>query len=258
VAELTQIRGHRPGTMAGMHLAPHDARPGWLLDEVGSAGRENLDAGHVARYDAKEDAGALAEVELLQGFGLTRDSVVVDIGAGTGQFTLAAATACARVVAVDVSPVMLRALHARITAAGAENVDLVRAGFLTYEHPGRADVIYSRLALHHLPDFWKAIALTRARRMLRPGGVFRLSDVVYDFGPDEAGERIEAWCATGVPGGVDVEGDWSRAELEEHVRDEHSTFTWLLEPMIERAGFVIDAADHTDDGILARYVLRAA
>jgi hypothetical protein len=27
--------------------------------------------------------------------------------------------------------------------------------------------------------------------------------------------------------------------------------------MIERAGFAIEAADHTNDGILARYVLRA-
>jgi hypothetical protein len=55
-----------------------------------------------------------------------------------------------------------------------------------------------------------------------------------------------------------VEGEWSRAELEEHVRDEHSTFTWILEPMLERAGFAIESADHTGDGIFAQYVLRAA
>ena len=68
-------------------------------------------------------------------------------------------------------------------------------------------------------------------------------------------ERIEAWCATG---GDDVEADWSRAELEEHVRDEHSTFTWLLEPMIERAGFEIDQVEHSADGMFARYVARAS
>jgi hypothetical protein len=33
---------------------------------------------------------------------------------------------------------------------------------------------------------------------------------------------------------------WSRAELEEHVRDEHSTFGWLLEATIRRAGFTIE------------------
>lgn len=44
---------------------------------------------------------------------------------------------------------------------------------------------------------------------------------------------------------------------EDHVRDEHSTFTWLLEPMLERAGFTIEQAQHTDDGIFAHYLLRA-
>jgi hypothetical protein len=52
----------------------------------------------------------------------------------------------------------------------------------------------------------------------------------------------------------DVERGWTRAELAEHVRDEHSTFTWLLEPMIERAGFEITDASYTDSGVLARYL----
>jgi hypothetical protein len=46
-------------------------------------------------------------------------------------------------------------------------------------HAGREhfDPVYSRYALHHLPDFWKAIALTRAADLLRSGGVPRLWDV---------------------------------------------------------------------------------
>ncbi len=84
--------------------------------------------------------------------------------------------------------------------------------------------------------------------------MLRLWDVVYDFGPAEVAERIEAWCATG---GTDATTGWTRHELEEHVRDEHSTFTWLLEPMIERAGFRVEEAVHAGDGIDARYVLRA-
>jgi len=77
--------------------------------------------------------------------------------------------------------------------------------------------------------------------------------VVYDFDPQDAEERLEAWCATGGDG---IVGEWSRAEYEEHVRDEHSTFTWLLEPMIHRAGFEIEEAHRSDDGIFARYLLR--
>jgi ubiquinone/menaquinone biosynthesis C-methylase UbiE len=232
------------------------ATPTWFIDELRYAGRENLDAAHVARYDGKEDASAAAEVALLQRLGMTPESVVVELGAGTGQFTVAVAPACARVIAVDVSEVMLRALRAKVDALGLANVAPVHAGFLSYEHAGPpADVVYSRYALHHVPDFWKAVALDRIRRMLRPGGVFRLWDVVYHFAPGDAEERLEAWCATG---GDAVEGEWSRAELEEHVRDEHSTFTWILEPMLERAGFAIESAEYTDDGIFAQYVARAA
>jgi hypothetical protein len=49
---------------------------GWLLDERASAGRENLDAIHVSRYDAKEDGDALNEVRLLQSLGLDARSPV--------------------------------------------------------------------------------------------------------------------------------------------------------------------------------------
>jgi ubiquinone/menaquinone biosynthesis C-methylase UbiE len=235
---------------------PPPFTPTWFIDELDYAGRENLDASHVARYDAKEDAGAAGEVALLEEMGLTRDSVVVEFGAGTGQFTVEVAPACARVIAVDVSSLMLRLLQAKVTGPGLSNVEVVQAGFLTYEHIGSpVDFIYSRFALHHLPDFWKAVAFDRLRRMLRAGAVLRLWDVVYDFAPSEVEDRIEAWCATG---GDAVEAEWSRAELEEHVRDEHSTFSWLLEPMIERTGFDITDAEHSDDGVFAKYLLRAA
>ncbi|WP_083421417.1 class I SAM-dependent methyltransferase [Jiangella alkaliphila] len=235
-------------------------RPGWLLDEVANAGRENLDRDHVARYDVKEDARASDEVRLCRRLGLTRDSVVVEFGPGTGQFTLAVAPVCARVIAVDVSPAMLAALRSNLAHARLSNVLVVQAGFLTYEHDGPpADLVYSRYALHHLPDFWKAIALSRLASMLRPGGVLRLWDVVYSFDPADAGERLEAWCASADVDAVAGTGDadrWNRADLEEHVRDEHSTFTWLLEPMMLRAGFTIEDATYTDDGIFAQYVLR--
>jgi hypothetical protein len=88
---------------------------------------------------------------------------------------------------------------------------------------------------------------------MRPGAVLRLWDVAYSFQPAEAEQRIESWCATG---GSDIETDWSRAQLEEHVRDEHSTFTWLLEPIIEHAGIRIDDVDYSPDGMFAQYVAR--
>jgi SAM-dependent methyltransferase len=224
----------------------------WIVDELAYAGRENRDAAHVARYDAKEDGEATAELEKLRAAGLGADATVVDLGAGTGQFALAAALAVRRVVAVDVSPAMLEHLRTRLRERGIDNVECVAGGFLSYEHRGEpADLVYSRLALHHLPDFWKARALVRIGEMLKPGGVLRLSDVVYGFEPAEAEARLEEWMTQLASD--DVEGGWTRAELEEHVRDEHSTFTWLLEPMIEKAGFAIEQAEYSEDGIFAHY-----
>ena len=228
---------------------------GWMLDELASAGRENLDAAHVERYDAKMDSRAADEVELLRSWGLDAASVVVDLGCGTGQFALATAPACRRVVAVDVSPIMRERLRLKLDAASIDNVEIAAAGYLTYEHGGDpADIVYSRFALHHLPDFWKVMALRRIRAMLRPGGIARLWDVVYSFDVVNAEERIEAWCA---PFGDEVDADWARWEMEEHVRDEHSTFAWLLESMFERTGFTIEDAVYSSDQFEARYILRA-
>ncbi|KAM3098753.1 class I SAM-dependent methyltransferase [Phormidesmis sp. 146-12] len=227
----------------------------WMLDELKSAGRENLDAEHASQYDVKEDASVMEELALMKRFGLNEQSEVIDIGAGTGQFTLAVASMCTRVVAVDVSPVMLDVLKAKVSESCLRNVKVVQSGFLTYEHQGRqADIVYSRYALHHLPDFWKALALQRLRHIVRTGGVLRLWDVVYNFDPSEAKDRLDEWCATLND---DPEDGWTRTDLEEHIRDEHSTFTWLLEPMIERAGFHIEDVVYSPDGIFAKYIARA-
>jgi SAM-dependent methyltransferase len=229
---------------------------GWVLDERAFAGRENLDAGHVAAYDDKENSNGPAEAALLAGFGLGPGTTVLDLGAGTGQFTLAAAERGATVIAVDISPLMLDRLRAKVSAADLSNVTVVEAGFLTYEHTGPpADLVYCRWALHHLPDLWKVVALQRMRQALRAGGVLRLSDIVYSFDPADAEARLEAWCAT-LPVTAPP-GQWVRADIEEHIRDEHSTFTWILEPMIERCGFAIEQAVRSPDGIYAEYVARA-
>ncbi len=231
-------------------------RPAWGLDEISTAGRENLDPVHASRYDSKEDAEAAKEVGLLISLGLNDGKDVVDLGAGTGQFAVTAAAVCDRLVAVDVSEVMLDQLRAKVAERGIRNIEIVNAGFVTYEHAGRpADFVYSRWALHQIPDFWKSLALTRMRRALRAGGVLRLSDIVYCFEPSEAEERLEAWCAT-LPE-VGCAGEWVRSDIVEHIHDEHSTYSWLLEPMIERCGFRIEDAERSEDGFSAAYVARA-
>lgn len=43
------------------------------------------------------------------------------------------------------------------------NVECGQAGFLSYHYQGDpVEFVYSRNALHHLPDYWKELALERA------------------------------------------------------------------------------------------------
>jgi ubiquinone/menaquinone biosynthesis C-methylase UbiE len=216
--------------------------PGWFPDELALAGDEHLDPEYVLGYDRKAGVDPTEDVALFCDLGLNEAHTLVDLGTGTGTLALAAAPLCRRVVAVDVSAAMLTILKEKTERLGIKNVECVQGGFLTYEHRGEpADFVYSRHALHHLPDFFKALALERIASILRPGGVLRLHDLVFSFDPREAAHIIDAWLASAVE---QPERGWTRLEIEKDVREEYITFSWLLEPMLERAGFAIQDARH--------------
>lgn len=218
----------------------------WYPDERALAGPEHLDPAYVSSYDAKAALDVEPALELLRLNGLGPDTTLVDLGCGTGLLAAAAAGEARRVVGVDPSPAMLELARSRSDA-----VEWVEAGFLSYEHTGQApQLVHSRHALHHLPDFWKGVALTRIHDLLAAGGVLVLRDLVYHFGPAESERRIEEWLTGAAPNAAD---GWTREELEAHVRGEHSTFSWLLEPLLVQAGFGIRDRD-VADGIYATYV----
>jgi ubiquinone/menaquinone biosynthesis C-methylase UbiE len=222
-----------------------------MLDELAYAGPEHLDPAFVAGFDRKQGypdpAGDLA---VLRAHGIGPDATVVDLGTGTGRFALAAAPLVRRVVAADVSPAMLAVLRERAAEAGLGNVQCVRAGFLSYEHAGApADAVYTRNALHQLPDFWKALALERIAHLLRPGGVLRLRDLIFDFQPAEAGTVLDDWLDDAVQ---DASRGYTREDFAEHLRTEFSTFRWLFEPMLAAAGFTVITTDF-DSSIYGAY-----
>jgi SAM-dependent methyltransferase len=224
---------------------PQGPKPEWVRDELASAGREHLDPAYVSEYDRKSPTDWADDVAKLRTLGVGPHSTVVDLGAGTGQFAEAIAPYVRRVVAVDVSAAMVAKMHER-------GIEAVQAGFLSYDHAGDPiDAVVTRNALHDLPEFWKALALSRIARMLSAGGVLVLKDLVFSFDPGEANAALEAWfeSAPADPG----EG-WTANELAQHVRTEYSTFTWLLEPMLERAGFEIREKALSRNKIFAAYI----
>jgi SAM-dependent methyltransferase len=141
------------------------------------------------------------------------------------------------VVAVDVSPEMVDALRRRADESELDNITVVRAGFLSYDHAlDPADFVYTRNALHQLPDFWKVIALNRIAALIKTGGHLLIRDLVFDLEPDDVEEGIADWMSGATD---DPARGFTAEELAEHVRKEFSTFTWILEPMLERCGFEI-------------------
>ena len=72
--------------------------------------------------------------------------------------------------------------------------------------------------------------------MLRPGGILRVEDLIYDFQPSEAAAVFADW----FDGAADDPAlGYTREDFIEHIRTEYSTFRWLFEPLLSAAGFEI-------------------
>jgi SAM-dependent methyltransferase len=101
---------------------------------------------------------------------------VLDIAAGSGGQSIAAARRGANVLATDLSSNILEeAASAARTAGVATVATRVLDGESLDVEPGSFDAVISRLGLMYLPD--KATALASARAALRPGG--RYAAIVF-------------------------------------------------------------------------------
>lgn len=218
--------------------------PAWFYDELKQIGTDFDDSSQVEAYDRNQKSSTTeAEQALINRLGISEKHSVIDIGAGTGTFAIQAALTGAYVYAVDVSQVMLAYAQQKASYANAiNNIEFHHSGFLTYEHKSDlVDFVVTKSALHHLPDFWKMVAFLRMNTMLKNGGILYLRDAIFSFNPVEYQSHIKAWIErVGKPPG---EG-FTKLDFETHVREEHSTFGWIIEGMLKQAGFVIEEADY--------------
>ncbi|MBN1235173.1 MAG: class I SAM-dependent methyltransferase [Methanotrichaceae archaeon] len=177
--------------------------------------------------------------EILDFLDLQPDQSILEMGTGTGEFALAAARRCRKVYAVDLAEGMLRYAEKKAQARGIANVEFLPGGFLTYRHQGEPlDAVVSQIALHHLPDFWKQIALQRMAGMLGEGGKLCLRDVVYSFDPRGHEKFLDEFISKAA----ERAGPQFARSISDHVKNEYSTMDWVMQGMIERAGFEIEWA----------------
>lgn len=211
-----------------------------MFPEFSPVGVDLDSVGSVEDYDRNQGTQVAKDDALLDRLPVGPGTVFVDLGTGTGSLPIRAALRGAEAHAVDVSTNMLAFAGRRASSAGVD-VAQQHAGFLSHEFEAASvDVVTTRSALHQLPDTWKQAALNRMAAMLRPGGVLYLWDAMWSFPADELDKQLPAWiAAVARPAG---EG-FTREMFETHVREEFSTFVWIIEGMIERAGLRIIESD---------------
>src|SRR6202140_3625693 len=162
----------------------------WYYNERRKIG---LDSAGAAIYDRHDDSDLPPRAALPMP-GVRRGGRVADIGCGNGVLACEAALMGAEVDAIDISPAMLAL--AEIQARDRKvAIRTQSAGLLSFAYqPDTYDLIVSEFALHHLPDFWKAVALSRIFCALRPGSSFYLRDIVFVSMPEGPERGVEQWA----------------------------------------------------------------
>ncbi len=229
--------------------------PRWHYDEMRQVGTDYGDLAQVVEYDQRmagvrdlsgeiEDIVAALEIHL--------DQDIVEIGCGTGEVSVALAPLCRTLHAVAVSQVMIEFAKRKVEQRAVGNITFEHAGFLTSRFPeGRADAVVSQLALHHLPEFWKQVAMQRVFAMLKPGGRFYLHDMVFSFDPSAYAHFFPDL----IDRVRDLAGDFLADDMALGLKEEFYSFDITMEAFLRRAGFQIERATYRD-GFLAWYVCR--
>src|SRR5437773_3692189 len=187
----------------------------WYYNERRQIG---LDSAVASIYGGDDDSDLRARAALTT-LGVQRGWRVADIGCGNGVLACEAALMGATVDAIDISPAMLAL--AEIQARDRKvAIRTQPAGLLSFAYqPNSYDLIVSEFTLHHLPDFWKAVALSRIFSALKSGACFYLRDIVFVSMPEGPERDVEQWAEF-----ISKNHGFSRDSVVTHMRDEYSTF----------------------------------
>jgi len=104
---------------------------------------------------------------------------VLEIGAGTGRFTLLVAPRVRRVTAVDLSANMLQQLTEKMEKQKLKNIDRVHGDFMQIDFSKRFDLIVGFSAIEYIKD--KDALFGKIAALLKPGGQLVLTTPHHTF-----------------------------------------------------------------------------
>ncbi len=166
-------------------------------------------------YSAQALASLPAEARLGLGCGnplslakLPRGATVLDLGSGAGMDCLLAAQEVGpegQVIGVDFTPEMITLARENAQKMGAANVTFIQGDIEALPLPDcSVDAVISNCVINLVPD--KALAFRQAFRVLKPGGLLLVADLVRagDFqATREANPEAYARCLAGTIPEVD-------------------------------------------------------
>ena len=191
----------------------HNQTDGWLSSRSAEVYDVSSEVIFTGKQDAMQRLTLIPLGEYLDDFEHSNSSsqkpVIVELGAGTGRFGTFVRdnVPSAHYILNDLSPFYLE--KARKTMARWERVTGAGGGDVRYVH-GRAeslplescsaDIVFSVYLLHELPHAARKLVVEEAARILKPGGLFVITDSIQlgdrpsiDEGIEGFGQFSEPW-----------------------------------------------------------------
>lgn len=187
------------------------------------------------------------------------DDDVLDLGCGTGRFTIPLAELARSVSGLDMSPMMLATARKKLADRGLE-ADLREGDMADLPFPDASfDVVVSMLALMHIPRQDRQQVFREVARVLRPGGrlLVGVKNSVFErmFGGDRFAAvdvtdvESEQLIFTNTRGGADMVAPWHSFSPDElaslsavaglslvHLRGNSPISAWLADAVLADTG----------------------